>query len=115
MFEKAPLLQSFVPHGGQTHDSASEKFLQKEKEKFLENALVMAFGEVLRTLRLEAGLSQEQLSFRSEIQRKHISALENGRKEPSITTLFRLATALGTPPDKFVSLVMIALEQASKG
>lgn len=77
----------------------------------MEDALVMAFGEVLRTLRKEAGLSQEQLSFRADVQRKHISALEHGHKEPSISTLFRLATALDTPPDRFVSLVMDVLKK----
>jgi len=36
-------------------------------------------GEVLRGLRIEAGISQEQLQDITGIQRTNISALENGR------------------------------------
>ena len=50
-------------------------------------------------------LSQESLSFTSGVQRKHISALELGDKQPTITMVFTLAKALNLTPGKLVSLV----------
>jgi transcriptional regulator with XRE-family HTH domain len=42
------------------------------------------------------GLSQEELAFRSEVHRTYISELERGLKNPSLTTLDKLASALQT-------------------
>ena len=53
-------------------------------------------GELLRSARLRAGISQTQLAARSGISQSVISAYESGRREPSVAALRRLATALGT-------------------
>lgn len=94
-----------APYRGQTYLSAPARFLQTE-EKLLEDMLLIAFGKVLCNLRRTAGITQEQLGFKADIQRKHISALELGQKEPSLSTLFSLAAALETSPDRFVTLVL---------
>lgn len=53
------------------------------------------FGPVLRRLRLERGLSQEELAERAGMaSHAHISRLESGRKQPTVEMLFRLADAL---------------------
>jgi transcriptional regulator with XRE-family HTH domain len=65
----------------------------------------ISFGKVLRQLRKEAGLSQEQLALEAEIQRNYISLIELGRNQPTITTIFKLAHALGIKPSKLVHLV----------
>jgi transcriptional regulator with XRE-family HTH domain len=62
-----------------------------------------AFGQVLRTHRLAAGLSQEQLGLESGVQRNFISLLETGQNQPTITTIFRLAQALNLKPSKLVA------------
>lgn len=67
--------------------------------------VAVAFGEALRKLRLEAGLTQEQLGFEAELQRKYISELEHGLKQPSVTTLIKISRALGIKPAKFVTLL----------
>ena len=67
--------------------------------------IAIAFGNVLRQLRKEAGLTQEQLGFEAELERNYISMLELGQRQPTLTTLFKLATALKTPPSKIVSLL----------
>lgn len=64
-----------------------------------------AFGLVLRRLRKERGLSQEELGFEAGLQRKHISSLELGEKQPTITSVFKLAAALKVKPGKFIGLV----------
>jgi len=53
-----------------------------------------SFGIVLRELREAAGLTQEQLGFESDLRRTFISVLELGQQQPSLTTVFKLASAL---------------------
>lgn len=54
----------------------------------------IAFGRVLRRLRENAGLTQEQLGFEAELRRTYISILELGQQQPSLTTILKLAKAL---------------------
>ena len=61
-----------------------------------------AFGLALRKHRLAAGLSQEQLGLESGVQRNFISLIETGQNQPTITTIFKLAAALGVKPSKLV-------------
>ncbi|MHB1201347.1 MAG: helix-turn-helix domain-containing protein [Polaromonas sp.] len=62
-----------------------------------------ALGRTLRSLRLAAGLSQEQLGLESGVQRNFISLIETGQNQPTITTIFKLAHALGIKPSKLVA------------
>jgi len=71
----------------------------------LNDLTAIAFGLVLRRLRIKRGLTQEKLGFEACLQRKHISSLELGEKQPTITSVFKLATALKISPGKFVALV----------
>jgi transcriptional regulator with XRE-family HTH domain len=52
------------------------------------------FGRALRRVRMEKGLSQEELGFRAELHRTYISQIERGTKSPSLKTITRLAKAL---------------------
>ena len=65
----------------------------------------IAFGIVLRELRLKSGLSQEGLGFAADLQRNYISLMELGRNQPTITTIFKLAKALNIKPSKLIDLV----------
>jgi len=51
------------------------------------------FGTVLRKKRLTKKLTQEALSIESSLSRAYISELEMGHKDPSLFTIFKLATA----------------------
>lgn len=64
-----------------------------------------AFGEVLRELREERGLTQEGLALDAGTERSHISALERAEKGPSLGTILRLAEALGISAGEIVSRV----------
>ena len=48
-----------------------------------------AFGKVLREIRHEHSLSQEELGFENSYHRTYISLLERGRKSPSLNTAFQ--------------------------
>lgn len=63
-----------------------------------------AFGLALRTLRLDAEMSQEQLGLESGVQRNFISLIETGQNQPTISTVFKLAAALDVRPSKLVAL-----------
>lgn len=63
------------------------------------------FGEELRKIREQKGLSQEQLGFESEYHRTYISQLERGQKSTSLKAVFRIAHALGVAPSELVSRV----------
>ena len=53
---------------------------------------------VIRELREQRDLTQEELAKRAKITRSHLSLLEAGhRKNPSLDILKRLARALGVP------------------
>ncbi len=56
------------------------------------------FALNLREARLRAGLSQETLALAAKLHRTEISLLERGAREPRLSTLLRLARALGVPP-----------------
>lgn len=49
---------------------------------------------VLR-LRRERGISQEELSFRSGFGRAYLSGLETGKRNPTVVSLWEIASALG--------------------
>lgn len=53
------------------------------------------FGENLRSVRRRAGISQEELGFRSGLHRTEVGLLERGARVPRIDTLLKLATGLG--------------------
>ncbi len=65
-------------------------------------ALNRAYGRVVRERREELELSQEDLSFRSELDRTYISGIERGVRNPTFRTMCRIAAALGTPASVLV-------------
>jgi tetratricopeptide (TPR) repeat protein/transcriptional regulator with XRE-family HTH domain len=52
------------------------------------------FGDLLRTFRLNAGWTQEELAERSGVSNHAISMLESGRRRPRLSTVSRLAGAM---------------------
>lgn len=53
------------------------------------------FGDNLRRLREAAGITQMDLADRCEMHFTAISRLERGLRDPRLTTLVKLARALG--------------------
>ena len=51
----------------------------------------------LKRVRESKGLSQTALAKRSRLSREHIVRLKAGRYDPTVTTLAKLAKALGVP------------------
>jgi transcriptional regulator with XRE-family HTH domain len=62
-----------------------------------------AFGRILREQRAMAELSQEQLALSANVDRTFVSQMERGIRQPTLTTLFKLAKALEIQPSTLVS------------
>jgi transcriptional regulator with XRE-family HTH domain len=52
-------------------------------------------GRNVKRVRQDKGLTQEQLAERSGFSQQYISGLEQGRRNPTIVSIYELATALG--------------------
>jgi transcriptional regulator with XRE-family HTH domain len=65
------------------------------------DALSINVGEVLKRLREEKGISLRQLAARSGLSPNALSTIERGRVSPSVSTLYKLADALGVPITAF--------------
>jgi len=52
-------------------------------------------GDRVRILRIEAGISQEELAARSGLHRTYVSSVERGQRNISLTSIHSLADALG--------------------
>lgn len=61
------------------------------------------FGRRLRRLRKERDLSQEQLAHLAKLDRTYVSSCEAGRRNVSLRTIVRFATALDVDPAALVS------------
>jgi DNA-binding XRE family transcriptional regulator len=53
------------------------------------------FGEAMRRLRLEAGLSMDALGERCGLHRTEIRLLEKAAREPKLSTIVKVADGLG--------------------
>lgn len=61
-------------------------------------------GKRIVKARNDKGMSQEKLATNSGIDRSHMGFIEQGRRKPTLTTLFKIAKSLDT-----------SLEQLFKG
>ena len=61
-----------------------------------------AFGPVLRRIRLEKHLTQEELSERLGVAAPYVSMLESGHKYPNLEMFFRIAEALDVRPGRMM-------------
>ena len=62
-----------------------------------------SFGRSLRKRRLAKLFTQENLGLESNLSRAYISDLEMGKKNPSLFTIFKLATALQLKPNTLIA------------
>ncbi len=67
--------------------------------------IVELFGKVLRELREANHISQERLAEYCELDRTYISLLERGLRQPTLTTIFKLAKALNISPEQLIKKV----------
>ena len=59
-------------------------------------------GRNVKRIRQDRGLTQEELAERSGFSQQYISGLEQGRRNPTIVSIYELATALGVSHTELV-------------
>lgn len=67
------------------------------------NPVAIAFGDVLRAARSQAGMSQEALGLACDVDRTYVSMLERGERQPTLSTIFALSRHLGVAADVLVA------------
>ncbi len=60
-------------------------------------------GRNVRRLRLDRGVTQEELAVKSGFGQNYISDLERGRRNPTVVTLWEIAEALGVTPVELIT------------
>ena len=61
-----------------------------------------AFGDALREIRKEKGISQEQLALDSGLDRTYVSLIERGVQSPALRTVAKVAGVLGVKSSELV-------------
>ena len=77
-------------------------------------ALSVAFGSVVRSFRERAGYSQEGFAHEAGIDRSFWGAIERGRYNPSLGTIWRVAEALGKRPRDVMAAVEKVMAASTK-
>lgn len=75
--------------------------------------LEIIFGKVVKSIRIKKDITQAQLAAESRLERTYISELENGKYQPTLTSLFDIARGLGIKPSDLVKLVELEFENQS--
>lgn len=64
----------------------------------LDETIIKEFGQKLKRLREDRGLSLRELAHQADSSSQNIHKIEKGKRNPSLTTICRLARALGVQP-----------------
>jgi transcriptional regulator with XRE-family HTH domain len=75
-----------------------------------DTSLAKGFGRLIRQLRRERGLSQEDFADLCGLHRTYVGSIERGEKAVTIVTASKIAEALGIP----LSQVFLLLEVEQK-
>jgi len=59
-------------------------------------------GKTIKKLRIERGISQQNLAEDTELTASFLSLVENGHRYPSLAVIRRLATALSVPEEVLI-------------
>jgi len=73
--------------------------------------LALAFGSVLREVRLQKGISQDTLASLCDFDRTYPSLLERGLRSPTLAMIFRISEALEINPSLLVAKTYDVLRQ----
>jgi transcriptional regulator with XRE-family HTH domain len=60
-------------------------------------------GSRIRDMRKESGFTQEELAHRAELDYSYINQIENGKRNPSMDAINRIAKALGVKVRDLIS------------
>ena len=71
-------------------DAKYGKVGTKKRDKFEEESQLFVISELLKSARLEAHMTQEQLADKVGTKKSYISRIENGKADIQLSTLFKI-------------------------
>lgn len=96
-------IDKFISEVSQDKESAA---LISEGRRWVADALLKDEPESLKRVRLSKGLSQAQLADMTGTSQAHIARLENGVTEPQVSTVLKLAKALGIKAEELFLIIV---------
>lgn len=60
------------------------------------------FGQRVRELRTDLGISQESLAYAAELDRSYMGGVERGERNVSLDNIYRIARALDIDPGQLL-------------
>lgn len=65
--------------------------------------ILVKFGERVREIRKQKGLSQEQLAFKADLHRTYIGMIERAEKNVTLLNIEKIANALEVNPSELLN------------
>lgn len=78
------------------------------------NQYKRSLGTTLYTIRRNRSMSQDNIADKTNLDRSHISQIENGSANITINTLLKIGKALNVTPSEILSLTERNMENASR-
>lgn len=69
--------------------------------------LLMAFAAEVKACRSALEISQEELAFRSEVNRTYVAKLELGQNQPTLSVLVKLAKGLEVEAPELLARTLV--------
>ncbi len=63
-----------------------------------DSEFLILLGKRIKTLRKEKGISQKDLAYQIGMEKSNLSVIENGKSNPQVLTLVKIAAALDVMP-----------------
>jgi transcriptional regulator with XRE-family HTH domain len=67
-----------------------------------QSAALRAFGDRVRAVRIEKGMSQADVAHAAGLHPTYVSGIESGRRNASVLSLYAIAVALGVAPSELL-------------
>ncbi|MFN3792761.1 MULTISPECIES: helix-turn-helix transcriptional regulator [Massilia] len=74
----------------------------------------LAFGKMLRKVRKEACLTQEQVAHAAGVERIYIGMIERGERQPTVRVVFKLANAVNKKASELIVLTEQIVDQSEE-
>ena len=78
------------------------KYLRGRKPRQQEQTVQQSLGEVLKSYRTKADMTQEFVAEAMGVSRQAVSKWENGTADPSTSNLLKLARLYGVSPEELI-------------
>lgn len=74
----------------------------------------VAFGQAVRLARKSLGLSQDDFAAVSQLHRTYVGGIERGERNPTLSSIWRIAAALNTHPEELIRSTRKILDASKK-